>query len=273
MAKYNLFSSQPSGALFNSLTAGSKIVGTVISDADFRIDGIIEGDVTCKGRIVVGDQARVNGDIACHSAEIHGAVVGAVKAEDTLSIHATGSIQGDVATQVLVVEPKAFFSGSCTMQRQEPVQLPTEEKQVEKSVEKPVEKPATAPVTKPAVPDMTIHVEDEPIPQPTPIVAAPIEEDIPVAVPVVEEAPQSTERIVVEAEPVLDFGAPADPKPIIIEQPITISTTSVVTDSPIIVEDPMMAAESVPVAATPTPINPVVVMNEPRPLEIVQIED
>ncbi len=31
--------------MFNALTAGSKIIGTVIADSDIRIDGTIEGDV------------------------------------------------------------------------------------------------------------------------------------------------------------------------------------------------------------------------------------
>ena len=42
------------GSLYNSLTAGSKIIGTIITDSDIRVDGTIEGDMKCVGKIVVG---------------------------------------------------------------------------------------------------------------------------------------------------------------------------------------------------------------------------
>lgn len=33
---------QQSGTLYNALTAGSKIIGTIIADSDIRIDGTVE---------------------------------------------------------------------------------------------------------------------------------------------------------------------------------------------------------------------------------------
>ena len=39
---------QNSGALYNALTAGSKIIGTIVTDSDMRVDGTIEGDVNVK---------------------------------------------------------------------------------------------------------------------------------------------------------------------------------------------------------------------------------
>ena len=109
------------GALYNSLTAGSKIIGKVITDSDFRVDGIVEGDVTCKGKIVIGDKGAIQGDICCQNADILGCVEGSIKVDNTLSLRATGSINGDVQTKVLVVEPKARFNGSCSMKQEEPV--------------------------------------------------------------------------------------------------------------------------------------------------------
>ena len=36
---------QQSGLMFNALTAGSKIVGNITADSDYRIDGLVEGDL------------------------------------------------------------------------------------------------------------------------------------------------------------------------------------------------------------------------------------
>ena len=33
------------GALYNALTAESKIIGTIVANNDIRIDGIVEGDI------------------------------------------------------------------------------------------------------------------------------------------------------------------------------------------------------------------------------------
>ena len=35
------------GAMYNALTNGSKIVGKIIADSDFRIDGEVEGEIVC----------------------------------------------------------------------------------------------------------------------------------------------------------------------------------------------------------------------------------
>ncbi len=108
-------STHQAGALYNSLTAGSKIIGTVVTDSDFRIDGMIEGDVQCKGRVVLGDHGIVKGDMTCQNADIMGTINGSLHVDGTLSLRATGSIIGDVKTKVLVIEPKAQFNGSCSM--------------------------------------------------------------------------------------------------------------------------------------------------------------
>lgn len=111
-------STHQAGALYNSLTAGSKIIGTVVADSDFRIDGVVEGDVQCKGRVVLGDHGIIKGDLTCQNADIMGTINGSLHVDNTLSLRATGSITGDVKTQVLVIEPKAQFNGSCSMARE-----------------------------------------------------------------------------------------------------------------------------------------------------------
>ena len=111
---------QSIGALYNSLTAGSKIIGTVVTDSDFRIDGIVEGDVQCKGKIVIGEKGAVQGDLSCQNADVLGCIEGAIKVDGTLSLRATGSINGNVQTKVLIVEPKAQFNGSCSMKQAAP---------------------------------------------------------------------------------------------------------------------------------------------------------
>ena len=106
---------QQSGLMFNALTAGSKIVGTITADSDFRIDGMIEGDLNCSGKVVIGEAGRVKGSIDCQNAEILGLLDGKIKCHQQLSLRSSGKIHGDVQTKTLIVEPGAQFNGTCSM--------------------------------------------------------------------------------------------------------------------------------------------------------------
>ena len=106
---------QQGGLMFNALTAGSKIVGNITADSDFRIDGLIEGEINCTGKIVIGEAGRVKGTIMCQNAEILGLMDGKISCSQQLSLRASGKIQGDVKTKTLIVEPGAQFNGTCSM--------------------------------------------------------------------------------------------------------------------------------------------------------------
>ena len=96
-----------SGLMFNALTAGSKIVGTVFADTDYRIDGLIEGDLQCNGKVVIGEEGKVKGTIACQNAEILGTMEGKINCLQQLSLRSTSHVEGEVKTKTLIVEPGA----------------------------------------------------------------------------------------------------------------------------------------------------------------------
>ncbi len=106
---------QPAGILYNSITSGSKIIGTIMADSDIRIDGVVEGDLQCKGKLVIGKSGFIKGTIECQNAEIHGKVEGKITVTETLSLRLTSNIDGEVKTRTLIVEPGAIFNGTCAM--------------------------------------------------------------------------------------------------------------------------------------------------------------
>jgi len=113
---------QQSGTFFNSLTAGSKIIGTIIADSDIRIDGVVEGDVNCSGKIVIGEKGNVKGTVVCQNAEIMGIMNGKATVEQSFALRATGQMIGELKTHSLLVEPGAQFNGSCSMKQDTPKQ-------------------------------------------------------------------------------------------------------------------------------------------------------
>lgn len=109
---------QQSGMMFNALTAGSKIVGNITADSDFRIDGLIEGDLNCSGKVVIGEAGRIKGTVVCANAEILGLMEGKITCTQQLNLRSSGKINGDVHTKTLIVEPGALFNGTCAMGNQ-----------------------------------------------------------------------------------------------------------------------------------------------------------
>lgn len=107
-------SSAPSGAI-NSLVQGTKVEGQINAGSDIRIDGELKGSLKCKGRVIVGPEGKINGDIECQNAIIEGTFTGNIKVAETLTVKETAKIEGDVNTSKLLVQPGALFNVSCNM--------------------------------------------------------------------------------------------------------------------------------------------------------------
>ncbi len=103
------------GTLYNALTSGSKVIGTIVADSDIRIDGQVDGDLQCTGKVVIGKSGFLKGTLTCQNAEVHGTITGKICVSETLTLHVTSKIEGEVKTRTLVVEPGAIFNGTCAM--------------------------------------------------------------------------------------------------------------------------------------------------------------
>ena len=99
----------------NRIVEGTTIKGDIISHADFRMDGELTGNFTCKGKIVIGPAGSVFGDIICKNADIEGKFDGKIQVKEILNIKAKAIIHGEVICGKLSVEPGAEFSASCVM--------------------------------------------------------------------------------------------------------------------------------------------------------------
>lgn len=104
-----------SGTSHNIMGSGTRITGDIVASEDFRIDGEVEGTIECKGKIVMGSGARVNGTIRCQEADLMGTFTGNIEVEGILTLRSTLILNGDVITQKLEIEPGAIFNGTCKM--------------------------------------------------------------------------------------------------------------------------------------------------------------
>lgn len=102
-------------AIYSVLAAGTKIVGSIDTESDLRLDGSLEGDIVCGGKLVMGLQSTLKGSIQCVNAEIMGKVVANVDTREVLILRSQAVITGDVTASTLMIEPGAVLNGSCKM--------------------------------------------------------------------------------------------------------------------------------------------------------------
>lgn len=99
----------------NIISEGTRIKGDIIASGDIRIDGELTGNISSKGRLVVGPSGKINGEVNSSNVEVSGYIKGKVNATELLTMKSTSQIEGDIIAGKLSVEPGSLFSGTCTM--------------------------------------------------------------------------------------------------------------------------------------------------------------
>ena len=97
------------------ISAGTYFKGEVSSPYDMRIDGEFDGKLYSKGRVVVGETAKVGGEILCDNVDLWGSVKGELHVKDTLTLKSGCSVDGGINVRRLIVELGASFNGTCKM--------------------------------------------------------------------------------------------------------------------------------------------------------------
>ena len=99
----------------NTIGAGTVVTGDVHSKGDIRVDGSLKGSLNTSGKVVLGKEGVIEGDVLCNSADISGTIKAKITVSQLLSLKATAKLNGDIITNKLSIEPGASFSGSCSM--------------------------------------------------------------------------------------------------------------------------------------------------------------
>ena len=99
----------------NSLVKGTEVKGDISSQSDIRIDGLIDGSLNCKAKVIIGPEGRIKGRINCVSAVIEGQFEGNLHVQDLLVVRDSAVITGEVQTGKLNVSAGAIFNVTCMM--------------------------------------------------------------------------------------------------------------------------------------------------------------
>ena len=99
----------------NSIGKGSVLEGSIHAPGDIRVDGVLKGKLTAKGRLVLGQGGSIEGEVDCGSAVISGALKANIQSKELLVLKETAKLYGDIKTEKLSIDPGAMFSGKGSM--------------------------------------------------------------------------------------------------------------------------------------------------------------
>ena len=94
------------------LSSGVSIKGSVKFKSELVIDGEVEGSIDSGGRLTVGKNAKIKGEVRTRSVTVYGTIEGNVTAVERCELHSGCTLKGDIEAPRLVVDEDATFLGS-----------------------------------------------------------------------------------------------------------------------------------------------------------------
>ena len=93
--------------------AGSFISGDVKINGFIRIDGDIDGNIETVSNVIIGDKARIRGNINASSIIVGGVVTGDITAPKGIKLLSGAVVIGDIITKNIQIENEVVFNGHC----------------------------------------------------------------------------------------------------------------------------------------------------------------
>ena len=105
----------PQKRIDSLIGAGTTLSGDIAFSGGLRIDGKVVGKVTTAdnqpGTLVISEQATVDGEVRVSHVVVNGAVSGPLTANDYLELQAKARVNGDVAYRTLEMHVGAIVQG------------------------------------------------------------------------------------------------------------------------------------------------------------------
>lgn len=89
--------------------------GWVSGEGELHVEGVIRGGVNVS-RLVVGEGARIEGEVRGGQIEVRGRVLGNIEAK-SVKLYATARVEGDIVHEQLSIDAGAAFEGRCRQQQ------------------------------------------------------------------------------------------------------------------------------------------------------------
>lgn len=115
MAKQDLSTPASHGVVTGVIDQGCEFEGKLCFQGTVRIGGSFRGEIFTPDTLIIGEGARVHGQIEAGTVIINGEVNGTVKARHRVEIHHPAIFRGDILTPSLSVDEGVLFEGNSKM--------------------------------------------------------------------------------------------------------------------------------------------------------------
>ena len=92
-----------------------RLEGTLEFPGTFRVDGQFRGNIISTETLVLGESARVEGQIEGNHIVIAGRFDGVIFAKGRVEIQVKAIVTGEIHAPCLVIDPGGIFDGHCHM--------------------------------------------------------------------------------------------------------------------------------------------------------------
>lgn len=113
------------------LGKGSSFDGKLTFEGAVRIDGVFSGEIETKGTLMIGETAEVQAKIHASNIIIEGLIRGEIIATNSLEIHDSARVYGNLLCPSLMIQKGAIFEGNCRMDGSSNAGASTEERRPE----------------------------------------------------------------------------------------------------------------------------------------------
>lgn len=97
------------------LDTGVKVEGTIDVEGTFRFDATMKGTIISRDVLLVGESAKIEGQIEGNQVVVAGRFDGVIFAKGRVEIQPKGVVTGEIHTPTLSIEPGGVFDGRCHM--------------------------------------------------------------------------------------------------------------------------------------------------------------
>lgn len=94
------------------ISSDMKIVGNLKSQGETQIDGVVDGDIHSHV-LLIGESAKVKGEVIAEVVRIHGTVTGEIKAKAVI-LASTAHVVGNILHGNITIEKGAHLEGHLT---------------------------------------------------------------------------------------------------------------------------------------------------------------
>jgi cytoskeletal protein CcmA (bactofilin family) len=94
-----------------TLTRNMVINGSVMGDASGRIEGVIMGDVSVHGKVIISHTGVIEGNVSGSDVIVQGLVKGNITATNYIQVEPQGQVWGSISSLSIFVDTQATIKG------------------------------------------------------------------------------------------------------------------------------------------------------------------